>query len=133
MFAALVTALWCRIAGRLRRHGPAVVLLAVVLHDHRQIPGRLTDVAEAPVTVGPPVEIRTASEDPGTLRRADGTFTVTGSGDWAVSGWRCLAVQTTLPGTGPAPLGPWAGLGVLAAWAGAALAVGWAGLWFRDA
>ncbi|MDW6061090.1 hypothetical protein SAZ11_27560 [Streptomyces sp. FXJ1.4098] len=44
-----------------------------------------------------------------------------------------LAAQTTLPGTGPAPLGPWAGLGVLAAWAGAALAVGWAGLRFRDA
>ncbi|MGO4421645.1 hypothetical protein AB4Z54_23815 [Streptomyces sp. MCAF7] len=44
-----------------------------------------------------------------------------------------LAVQTTLAGTGPAPLGPWAGLGVLAAWAGAALAVGWAGLRFRDA
>ncbi|MGO4422913.1 hypothetical protein AB4Z54_30490, partial [Streptomyces sp. MCAF7] len=42
---------------------------------------RLTDVAEAPVTAGPPVEIRTASEAPGTLRRAGGTFTVTGSGD----------------------------------------------------
>ncbi|NUS87900.1 MAG: ABC transporter permease subunit [Streptomyces sp.] len=42
---------------------------------------RLTDVAEAPVTNGPPVEIRTASEAPGTLRRAGGTFTVTGSGD----------------------------------------------------
>ncbi|MEU5107405.1 MULTISPECIES: ABC transporter permease subunit [unclassified Streptomyces] len=41
----------------------------------------LTDVAEAPVTHGPPAEIRTASESPGTLRRAGGTFTVTGSGD----------------------------------------------------
>ncbi|MGY0059832.1 ABC transporter permease subunit [Streptomyces sp. LZ34] len=42
---------------------------------------QLTDVAEAPVTSGPPVEIRTASDRPGTLRRDGGTFTVTGSGD----------------------------------------------------
>ncbi|MEU0809151.1 hypothetical protein [Streptomyces sp. NPDC005970] len=44
-----------------------------------------------------------------------------------------LAVQTTLPGTGTAPLAPWTGLGVLAAWAGAAVALGWAALRFRDA
>lgn len=41
----------------------------------------LTDVAEPPVVGGPPAEIRTASESPGTLRRAGDTFTVTGSGD----------------------------------------------------
>jgi ABC-2 type transport system permease protein len=44
-----------------------------------------------------------------------------------------LAVQATTPGTGTAPLGPWAGLGVLAAYAAAALAAGWVLLHRRDA
>ncbi|MFD8382584.1 ABC transporter permease subunit [Streptomyces sp. NPDC059679] len=42
---------------------------------------QLTDVAEAPTAGGPPAEIRTASDNPGTLRRDGGAFTVTGSGD----------------------------------------------------
>lgn len=44
-----------------------------------------------------------------------------------------LAVQATPPGTGSAPLGPWAGLAVLAAYAAAALVTGWALLRYRDA
>lgn len=44
-----------------------------------------------------------------------------------------LAVQASHPGTGTAPLGPWAGLGVLAAYAAAALVLGWTVLRHRDA
>lgn len=42
-----------------------------------------------------------------------------------------LAVQSTLPGTGP-PIGPWAGLGVLTAWAAGALLLGGTVLAARD-
>lgn len=43
-----------------------------------------------------------------------------------------LAVQASAPGTGTAPLGPWAGLGVLTAYAAAAVTIGWTLFRFRD-
>jgi len=43
-----------------------------------------------------------------------------------------LAVQAAVAGSGTAPIGPWAGLGVLAGYAAVALGLGWAVLRFRD-